>query len=330
MMSFIPLTQATEESDVNTVGHRGTARGEEPRRMPQKFPWLAAAVALVCGAAAAGIIIMGQTSYKDERAMLRELARSDSGFAVCLTGFQGAKNVSAALRKFVIDPLHADLFVVSPESRTSLQAFEPFEGDVGRDTNIYSYFDNFSIGSVVSIQGNWFDPGGHQFISLMQCHDLIKVAEARRGQRYEGIVMSRLDFMWLQPHPVQKRNAGCWIPCPGNDYGGICDHHASCDRKSAEMYLTGKVASIVDPVLRARIPRNYNHFGSEKHLKFVLDLFRVPVHRSVVAAFRSCKPQSKYAHHCMYVDDINMWGKCSGTELSDSMKLLNISARPHC
>jgi hypothetical protein len=163
MASFLPLTQGTEESDVNTVGHRSTAREEEPRSTPQKLPVLAAAVALVCGAAAAAIIIRGQTSYKDQQAApviassflfpsLEEdldgsesagtsgkpiIANSDSGIAVCLTGFQGAQNVSAALRKFVVDPLHADLFVVSPESRASLQAFEPLKVmSVGIQTSI--------------------------------------------------------------------------------------------------------------------------------------------------------------------------------------------------
>jgi hypothetical protein len=319
---------------------------------------LAAAVALVCGAAAAGIVIVSQTSYKDQRAItnsdlvpsFEEPSKSDSGFAVCLTGFLGAQNVSASLRKFVIDPLRADLFVVSPESRTSLQAFEPFEGNVGRDIDLLPYFDNITGNnwrSVLEIDGHWFYNASYQWISLMQCNDLIKAAEASRGQRYKGIVLSRLDFMWLQPHPdpVQERNAGCWIPCPGNDFGGFCDHHASCDRNSAEVYMTGRVASIVDPVLRGRLLqvgqvqqalRSYYHpykpndwdkqwqakFSAEMYLKFVLDHFLVPVNRSVVAAFRSCIPGSRYNRHgCMYVDAFKMWGKSSGLELMDCMNI---------
>jgi hypothetical protein len=374
MASFLPLTQGTEESDANTVGHRCTAHVEEPRSTPQKFPVLAAAVALICGAAAASITIMGQTSYKGQRAApaiassdlspsLLELgsesaatsgkpvnANSDSGFAVCLTGFQGAQNVSGALRKFVIDPLQADLFVVSPESRASLQAFEPFEGDVGRDVDVDQYFDNLTDSLndwrkvTHQIGGNWFYPGAHQAINLMQCNDLIKVAEASRGQRYKGIVLSRLDFMWLQPHPVPEQNVGCWIPCPGNDNGGICDHHASCDRNSAEAYMTGKVKSITDPQLQALIPRkvhkpkhkkhNQKHkkhkipkLSSEQFLKFILDHFQVPLNRSAVAAFRSCVPGSKYAHDCKYVAAINMWAKDSGSELKTCMQIQQTALR---
>jgi hypothetical protein len=390
MASFLPLAAAaegTEESDANTVGRRCTARGEGPST-PWKFPVLAAAVALVCGAAAATVIVMRQTSYKGQRAApviansdlapsLEEgpdrapeedlggsesaatsgkpvIANSDSGFAVCLTGFQGAQNVSAALRKYVLDPLHADLFVVSPESRASLQAFEPFEGDVGRDVDLNQYFDDLTDPQTndwrsvtKEIGGNWFHPSAHQSVSLMQCNDLIKVAEARRGQRYEGIVLSRLDFMWLQPHPVQERNVGCWIPCPGNDNGGICDHHASCDRHSAEVYMTGKVNSIVDPELQASIPRqhcwtlrclhkkhkhkNKKHklpkLSSEQHLKFILDHYHVPLNRSVAAAFRSCKPGSKYVHDCKYVDALNMLAKDSGSELKDCMNIYSLQGQ---
>jgi hypothetical protein len=345
MASFLPLALGTEDSDVNTVGHRGTARGEEPRRTPQKFPLLVATVALVCGAAAAGILMTSFKGRMPERISgmpgRAKCVRDSAGsrrFAVCLRGYQGAQNVSAALRKYVIDPLHADLFLVSPESRTSLQAFEPFEGIVDRDIDLDQYFDHItdcvnctgrnSWRSVLEIHGNWFYNGAHQTVSLMQCNDLIKAAEASRGQRYEGIVMSRLDFMWLQPHPVVID--GCWIPCPGNDNHGVCDHHASCDRNSAEVYMTGKVASIVDSELRALLREASSGlsqraqgdptFNCEMHLKFVLDHFRVPMSRSVVAAFRSCTPGSEYRHDCMYVDALKMWGKSSGNELRDCMK----------
>jgi hypothetical protein len=240
------------------------------------------------------------------------------------------------------------LFVVSPESRASLQAFEPFEGDVGRDIDLNQYFDNLTDPQTNDwrkvtnkIGGNWFYPGAHQSINLMQCNDLIKVAEARRGQRYKRIVVSRLDFMWLQPHPVEEQDVGCWIPCPGNDNGGICDHHASCDRNSAEAYMTGKVKSIVEPDLQAMIPRKkhkpkhkkHKHgkgthskhkipkLSSEQFLKFILDHYLVPLNRSVVAAFRSCKPGSKYAHDCKYVEALNMWAKDSGSELKDCMNI---------
>lgn len=260
--------------------------------------------------------------------------KADSGVAVCLFGFQGASNVSGALRKYVTDPLRADLFVVSPQDRISLSAFEPFVGDVGQDVDdVEAYFDAKSKEwlpngsnnwrSVKEIEGNWIGvSGAHQTISLMKCFDLIKKAEATRDQRYERILVSRLDFMWLQRHPVQTNMTGCWIPCPGNDFGGICDHHASCDRTSARIYMVGKFASILDPKMRTELHSAWRgrDLNSERHLQWVLGNRHVKVSHSKAAAFRSCISGSS-DKRCEFIDAFHMWGKKSGSELADCQQM---------
>ena len=72
------------------------------------------------------------------------------------------------------------------------------------------------------------------------------------GHRYLHVVISRMDNMWLESHPPLQRNAGCWIPWyrGDNDWGGLNDHHAWCDRRSAEAYLTGRYDSVVFPEKR--------------------------------------------------------------------------------
>ena len=54
---------------------------------------------------------------------------------------------------------------------------------------------------------------------------------------------------------------------------GTCDYHASCDRDSAELYVSGRVESIVYPVKRALLQhvlqsRSRPWANAEQHLKF--------------------------------------------------------------
>ena len=106
--------------------------------------------------------------------------------------------------------------------------------------------------------------------------------------RYRHVVLSRFDNMWLEPHPQPLDKTGCWIPWyrGGNDWGGFNDHHALCDRRSADTYMSGRYESVVDPKLRNKLWEWYEVCGKstypgnlnvEKHIRYTLTRAGVPV-----------------------------------------------------
>lgn len=69
----------------------------------------------------------------------------------------------------------------------------------------------------------------------------------RNGAPYKYVVWSRLEYVWLRPHPSPDHlalggasfsgGAGClWVPL-GEDYGGLNDRHAFMPRALAPTYL---------------------------------------------------------------------------------------------
>jgi hypothetical protein len=114
---------------------------------------------------------------------------------------------------------------------------------------------------------------------------------------------------------------------------GFCDHHASCDRGSAKVYMIGKFASILHPKMRTELLSMWRgrkawhdkhgiQFNSERHLQWVLGNKHVKVSRSKAAAFRSCNPDKfDTRKRCKFVDAFHMWGKPSGSELADCVRM---------
>ena len=63
-----------------------------------------------------------------------------------------------------------------------------------------------------------------------------------RASRYDYIVHSRLEFVWLRPHPPLRvlRNLAprcVWVP-GDDDYGGLNDRHAVVPRALADVYFS--------------------------------------------------------------------------------------------
>jgi len=93
-------------------------------------------------------------------------------------------------------------------------------------------------------------------LRMLERHEL----EDRGGTPYSRVVWSRLEFMWLAPHPSVHRlqpSSCVWVPIE-EDYGGINDRHALLDRTGASAYLgrwnmllSGKVLDIA-PCMRER------------------------------------------------------------------------------
>ncbi|CAJ1439446.1 unnamed protein product [Effrenium voratum] len=260
------------------------------------------------------------------------------GTAICLTGRLGAPNASAAFRRHVLEELQGDLFLVAAEEE-ALGEFQPKRAEVVTNDEAASYLERFSgWREVLDIPGNFiggvvFDgTGWFQVLSLRLCRELIEAEERERGHRYLHVVISRMDNMWLESHPPLQRNAGCWIPWyrGDNDWGGLNDHHAWCDRRSAEAYLTGRYDSVVFPEKRKDLLEWFGACGRhnfpqslnvENHIGYVLATAEVPVYRVHQGPFRSCARQNlDPGKGCRFEEELGMFGKSSGWQFFDSLE----------
>jgi len=73
-----------------------------------------------------------------------------------------------------------------------------------------------------------------------RCLDLIALQEARSGVRYTRIVHTRLDLVWLRPHPplsLLQPDAAVWL-ANGMDWKGYNDRHAVMSRYVRYIYLS--------------------------------------------------------------------------------------------
>lgn len=111
-----------------------------------------------------------------------------------------------------------------------------------------------------------------QLHSTSGCLAALLQREASVGRTYDRVVHSRLDYLWLRPHPpLQLLDGRCrvWTPF-GEDYGGLCDRHAVLDRTIAPIYL-GRWDMILDGRVMQNDPyfsthRPWHGRSSEKHL----------------------------------------------------------------
>jgi hypothetical protein len=135
------------------------------------------------------------------------------------------------------------------------------------------------------------------------CAEEIKKLELKRLSKYKTVGLARLDLMWMTNVTVVSPK-GCWIPCQSNDFGGICDHMAVCNRPSLDAYTINllhlfPVAKQID--------------NAEKLLKLSLDTTGVTITRGPASFFRSCAGNSN--RKCDWIPSLNMSGKPSGGQL---------------
>ena len=91
----------------------------------------------------------------------------------------------------------------------------------------------------------WASQGSAKLHVLRQLHDihrclnLVSQRERTLGMLYDRVVHSRLEFVWLRPHPPLELLAkhAVWIPSGEDYYGGLNDRHAVLSRAAAEVYM---------------------------------------------------------------------------------------------
>jgi hypothetical protein len=138
-----------------------------------------------------------------------------------------------------------------------------------------------------SLNTLWQIHGWARALRELEAHELA------RGAPYERVVASRLELVWLAPHPpLHLLGSNCaWVP-GGEDYGGVNDRHALLARAHATHYLdrwgliTSGAIMNVHPALRAG---RASAMTGERALAAVLRHFQVPVCRfASIAALRCC------------------------------------------
>ena len=87
--------------------------------------------------------------------------------------------------------------------------------------------------------------GSYRLHVLRQLHDIRRCLglptsrEAAAGWMYDRIIHTRLEFVWLRPHPSLHLLSphAVWIPSGEDYYGGVNDRHAVLSRAAAEVYM---------------------------------------------------------------------------------------------
>ena len=143
-----------------------------------------------------------------------------------------------------------------------------------------------------------------RFLGLARCLRLIERQESQRGERYVHIVHSRLEMVWLTPHPrvaelSDPTHPECaravevlWVP-KGSDFYGLNDRHAMMSRSIGDTYL-GQWQRILDGRVMSdnadlRQGRCCSSSASpERHLEALMSLTRTRVCRYRVATFLGC------------------------------------------
>ena len=142
----------------------------------------------------------------------------------------------------------------------------------------------------------------HQLHGHRQCLRLIQFHEARQRFRYDRVVWSRLETVWLMPHPpLAQLDARCaWLPF-GEDYRGLNDRHVLLPRQAADVYL-GRYNTLLDGtvinVSRSLSRGQFFELSEEKYLLQAMIWFRIPVCRFPSAAFLGCCEHSHILAGC--------------------------------
>eukprot|EP00906_Rhabdomonas_costata_P031975 RCo045092 len=149
-----------------------------------------------------------------------------------------------------------------------------------------------------------------QCLKMIRAHEL---STARRGQKYVWVVWSRLDMVWLHPHPpvgvLDPRKV--WIPSGQDYFGGLNDRHAVCSRTAAEVYFRRWESLLSGAAAPSLCVAQSN---SERFLRFHLHFAGLPVARFPAVAFLLCcgagagarDPSVCYVTEC---HDISKWGR---------------------
>lgn len=169
-------------------------------------------------------------------------------------------------KKNVLDELNADLAVciavpddydytnpywqhskykwTTPEYENWMDAF---------DLAIKSDYPNVGDGwkKILNLPGNWISPlngnsAGGALQIFFRWFLWKKLQEDNIFEKYDRVIFTRSDFMFLSPHPPMDLLSPdkIWIP-NGEYYGGVTDRYAILSKANAEGYLTGIMKNIM-------------------------------------------------------------------------------------
>lgn len=240
---------------------------------------------------------------------------SFSNNAVCLVGKLGHELALASLQEHVLQDTRADLFIVSPDShRVTLEgSASVFRTLSDSHDTLTDFFDKINPNWKKAPSGNYLgglpgfpSTGAFQLRDKFTCDEVISRHELKRGFNYSYIGVGRMDLLWLQKHPMLHPH-GCWIPCKTNDWGGVCDHWAWCNRSSASVIMKSPIFMLPNE------PSN-----TEQHLKRTLERSQVYVSRGDVAFIRSCNS----TYRCEEVLQSGIFAKPSGGQIDSALNLL--------
>ena len=139
-----------------------------------------------------------------------------------------------------------------------------------------------------------------QLHDIHRCINLIGRTELSLGHAYDRIVHTRLEFVWLRPHPPLSllEQHAVWIPSGEDYYGGLNDRHAVLSRAAAEVYMRrwdlivdGSIMKI-DPQLRAGAVTNGISFQDENLVARLRQHIQFPLRRFPAVAFLGCCAKS--------------------------------------
>ncbi|EOD30522.1 hypothetical protein EMIHUDRAFT_253701 [Emiliania huxleyi CCMP1516] len=168
----------------------------------------------------------------------------------------------------------------------------------------------------------------HNLPKLLALHSCIEQLvrheeHVRRGIRYEQVVHSRLDRVWIASHPpvAVLDPKYVWIP-GGQDYQrGVCDRHAFMNRSSAHVYfrrwdflLDGRVMRIDSQFASGRL-NSMLQMNDENYLADSLAFYRLPIRRFPSASFLGCCPPSLHScfrSRCLQLQGLRLPRKAQG------------------
>jgi len=239
--------------------------------------------------------------------------------AVCIFGISEV-NTIPGWKRHVLDQLSADLYVIQDSKNELIQRYAESVGARLFRVNmtLVHFFDKHAPKWNESASGNYLGGlpgpfekrGAYLLRDRFLCEQHISSHETRAGRKYKFIGLGRADLLWLLPHPKLSPR-GCWIPCTNNDWGGVCDHWAWCDRQSPRKYMQSPLANL---------PRN-TPMNAEKHLKTSLNESSVAITRGHAAFVRSCRTN---ATACVAMTESNglIYAKPSGGQIEYAKDLL--------
>ena len=132
---------------------------------------------------------------------------------------------------------------------------------------------------------------------IRRCLALVESRELAAGRRYSRLVHSRLETVWLRPHPPLEllERAAVWIPSGEDYYGGWNDRHAVLSREAAEIYMrrwdfiVGGEVLWIDPQMRRAVVDDGLRTQDENLVRNVLEHFHLgPARRFPAVQYLGC------------------------------------------